>query len=711
MLYFLLRVAEKNGRGSSSARMAELLSAPVSLTMPTSDHVIQGFERTPAMDDKPQAECWQQFLELRSKTMGVSEQALLHDLTFALQGVEGSLIRFNEQTAAMAIALTNKIPEPVRQLVNKIAECGTFCYHIRRAMSHHHPGGMGVIKQSLLRAAEVELREYLKVVACFEETVGVNGKEGHMMTLRKALLWFSEYIPRLSFLHTILIESRDLSGGAIITAIHRYLSHGHPQVSEMASRLLNEVLHPFFGTLIEFVRYGNLQDPFNEFFIRKHPDGESSSSEKWTTTWTIQDALLPAVITRKFAEKVMLTGKTRSFLSTLGSSMEVEEQFDDLINSRPADVIALVERECQLACQQISQLLVEKYALRTHLKAIRDFMHFGRGDFACALIEFSSGHLSKPAASMFRHALVSCLDQALLSLPKNAAPVDIRDRMDVRLHETTNPKCTGWDVFTLDYKVEAPLDIILSTVAMSQHANISHFLWSLRRVYFTMQGCWNRVQQMQRTIRNNREFIVDMKRLQLFLLEATSFSRQICDYAMGVTHKCWDRLFTELEKSEAQAGGLDYFIAAHDRLLDNVRNDLFIFYNGSIKSKLAAALGTLLKSETVIRSYEHFVALQTEHDRRQSNTTSSRHLSGSWSIAAEDEAIIHSFSAHQMRLLAERRASFQHAARQFQSELDELLLQLQKETGESSLTLLLDYSGYHRRRAGFDQKKYCAPLK
>jgi hypothetical protein len=63
MLYFLLRVAEKNGSGSSSGRMADILGtmpikgAPVFAQPPSVERVLHA--------DRPLVEYWKQYQELR----------------------------------------------------------------------------------------------------------------------------------------------------------------------------------------------------------------------------------------------------------------------------------------------------------------------------------------------------------------------------------------------------------------------------------------------------------------------------------------------------------------------------------------------------------------------------------------------------------------------------------------------------------------------
>lgn len=293
--------------------------------------------------------------------------------------------------------------------------------------------------------------------------------------------------------------------------------------------------------------------------------------------------------------------------------------------------------------------------------------------------------------------------------------VETRDRMDVRLHETTNPKVTGWDVFTLDYKISFPLDVILTKEMMTEHVKVSHFLWSLRRVHFVLSGCWSRIMHLCKTFRNHPEVAMDLKRLQLFIIEGSAVAKQSCSYSLAIVHKCWDRFFVKLDAPVAQKAGLDFFIESHQGLLADLKSSLFLFYHSALRSRLAAVLSALLRAEGTIKGFERYAALYLEHERRQSNVGAGRFRPSSvGGVHPEDESILDSFPAHQLRILSEHRAAFQHSVRQFQIDLDEFFLQLQKESENlptADLMMLLDFNRYHARRNGFDHRKYCAVTK
>ena len=50
----------------------------------------------------------------------------------------------------------------------------------------------------------------------------------------------------------------------------------------------------------------------------------------------------------------------------------------------------------------------------------------------------------------------------------------------------------GWDVFTLEYKVDAPVDVIVTPYCARQYLKVFNFLWRVKRVEFAITGAWKR---------------------------------------------------------------------------------------------------------------------------------------------------------------------------------------------------------------------------
>lgn len=57
----------------------------------------------------------------------------------------------------------------------------------------------------------------------------------------------------------------------------------------------------------------------------------------------------------------------------------------------------------------------------------------------------------------------------------------------------------GWDVFTLEYKVEAPIDTVIDPESMLKYLKVFNHLWQMKRVSSTLGHGWMRVAGGART--------------------------------------------------------------------------------------------------------------------------------------------------------------------------------------------------------------------
>lgn len=134
-------------------------------------------------------------------------------------------------------------------------------------------------------------------------------------------------------------------GGALVSLIHTYTSHGDPFIQHFSSKLLEDVSRPFFNTLRQWIYEGELHDPFDEFFVEVSPDLRSatfgqfsqqseslildadafslggveerrgpSAHQVWTSKFRIRQEMLPDFVNPAFARKIYSTGKSLNFI-------------------------------------------------------------------------------------------------------------------------------------------------------------------------------------------------------------------------------------------------------------------------------------------------------------------------------------------------------------------------------------------------------------
>jgi gamma-tubulin complex component 3 len=99
--------------------------------------------------------------------------------------------------------------------------------------------------------------------------------------------------------------------------------------------------------------------------------------------------------------------------------------------------------------------------------------------------------LSKPANSLYRHNLTATLETAIRSSNAQKDPPDVVRRLDARMLEYSQGEI-GWDVFTLEYKVDAPLDTVLDPDSMVKYLKLFNHLWKMKRIENTMTKGWVR---------------------------------------------------------------------------------------------------------------------------------------------------------------------------------------------------------------------------
>lgn len=110
----------------------------------------------------------------------------------------------------------------------------------------------------------------------------------------------------------------------------------------------------------------------------------------------------------------------------------------------------------------------------------------------------SSPSLSKPANTLYRHNLTATLETAIRQTSAQNDPPDVVRRLDARMLEYSHGEI-GWDVFTLEYKVDAPIDTVLDTEAMIKYLKLFNHLWKIKRIESTLSKGWMQVAGAART--------------------------------------------------------------------------------------------------------------------------------------------------------------------------------------------------------------------
>ncbi|THH02788.1 hypothetical protein EW026_g170 [Hermanssonia centrifuga] len=485
---------------------------------------------------------------------------------------------------------------------------------------------------------EDSLTEYYRLIAILESQMppSADGADGNPtggsdthtareeesgMTLKRLDVWIQEWRLRMRMMSVCVEGARDTHGGALVNLIHGYADTGDPFVRKFTDQLLEEVeasmpspltyakpipqvSNPFFATLHKWLFSGELNDPFSEFFVAVDPElahvqyvqqsssggqlagdggfgglgaeGDDVSGERegglklWEGKYQFQKDMLPAFVGEAFGRKVL----TREKLSNTGGTLK----YSDI-----AGLERSIDTAYQIASRRLFDIFFEKYGLLDHLRALKQYLLLGHGDFADQLMETLA--LARPANTLYRHNLTATLETAIRLSSAQNDPVDVVRRLDARMLEYSHGEI-GWDVFTLEYKVDAPIDTVLDPEAMIKYLKLFNHLWKIKRIESTLSKGWMRIASGARTFlrvpgtRNYfpssviyltvipEELNHDWHQVQIVMAEMIHFIRQMEAYCQLEVIECsWKILLEFVHKKE---GDLDALIEAHRAYLDRM---------------------------------------------------------------------------------------------------------------------------------------------
>ncbi|BGO92393.1 Microtubule-nucleating Tub4p (gamma-tubulin) complex component [Rhodotorula toruloides] len=495
------------------------------------------------------------------------------------------------------------VPATQRALVHSLSEVGWLFRKIQRVLSRAEGDKKGkgrarggMVEQSLGAEVRREMTEYFRLVARLEaklEEVPEQQEEGEKeeieglgdgLTLRKLDVWTRDTRLRMRMMATLVSDIAGSSSSVTETSplshLHAYTTHGDPFISQFSSHLLSTLSAPFFTTLRAWIYAGELQDPHAEFFVvpasrKGEEEGEEvASHELWKGKFVYREEMVPSFLGEAVARKIFSTGKSLNFMkySCADAAWVMERSHADQPVLRYTDMSSL-EHSISLAyiaaSRRVFELFFDKFRLMDHLQALKDYLLFGKGDFVEILIEQLGPSLKRPANTLYRHNVTSALESAIRgSTPAGSAALsNVLQRLDTRVLDSEQG-LIGWDVFLLEYKVDAPLSTILDPASLDDYRALFRHLWTIKRVEYTLNECWRTLMTKMRLLKKGSDLAFVLHQTRITLSEMIFFVRQVESFCHLEVIACqWSDLEDFIAKKE---GDLDKLVDAHRKFLEKL---------------------------------------------------------------------------------------------------------------------------------------------
>ena len=148
-------------------------------------------------------------------------------------------------------------------------------------------------------------------------------------------------------------------------------------------------------------------------------------------------------------------------------------------------------------------------------------------------------------------------------------PSYVLDKITVRLLEPS-PGDTGWEVFSLDYIVDAPLMALIHDEALATYRTAFHMLWRLKRVEWSLSAAWKAQMSFGHISRDAFPGLRPvLHRCSLHRSRMRHFVNNLSAYLMfEVVESAW----SNLQASCSGATSLDQVILAHDKYLGEIQD-------------------------------------------------------------------------------------------------------------------------------------------
>ncbi|KAK1088466.1 Microtubule-nucleating Tub4p (gamma-tubulin) complex component [Friedmanniomyces endolithicus] len=593
---------------------------------------------------------------------GEEEEEAVFDEAFARNGlprvpkVKGSGSPRHSPMHKSSLKLPPALPVPLIALLHSLAE-PSLLYRSLSEFVESSEGGL--VGQSLRSAIGQELRSYLGLVATLEGQIrralaqlddslphaGL-GKAG--VTLKRCVIWTREATLGLRLMSMVVESTKGKKGGELISLIHNLAtSHGDAFVYTFAERLLASITRPFYNMLRAWIYDGELEDPYREFFVSENTDYEDSGATSvWENKYLLKDAMIPSIVTPDFAQRVYLIGKSLNFIRYgCHDSAWVEsyskEASRELKYGDTANLGQSIDEAYKTVMARLIWLMETKFALAEHLAALKKYLLLGQGDFIALLMESLASNLDRPANSQYRHTLTAQLEHAIRNSNAQFDSPDVLRRLDARMLELSHGEI-GWDVFTLEYRVDSPLDVIVTPWASKQYLKIFNFLWRVKRVEFALATTWRRVQTGARGVLGavSDKLGADWKSARLGLAGMVHLVDQLQYYILfEVIEASWSGLQKAIQNPASGTVTLDTLISAHTAYLRSITRKGLLGGAGGVDftAQLHELLKLMLNYRDAVDGLYSFSVAEFTKRQEMSARIETRTRAGRWGLTEADD--------------------------------------------------------------------------
>ncbi|XP_020586336.1 gamma-tubulin complex component 2 isoform X2 [Phalaenopsis equestris] len=457
-----------------------------------------------------------------SYPVSVQELLVIDDLLSALVGIEGryiSIRRARGKEGHVVFQIDPSMDLALQELIQRffpLCEAYALINWFVETKSHF---GSGLVNHALAAAMRALLLDYQAMVAQLEHQfrlgrLSVQANVGsatcfirhHRKGIFRQFVWFGYSQPLAK------------PGQAKAMA-------GDTTVRALLEKMTQSASSPYLSILERWVYEGVIDDPYDEFFIAENKSLKKESltldydAKYWQQRYSLKDSI-PSFL-RSAAGMILTTGKYLNVMRECGHNVQVPPSENSKLTSFESDhhYLKCVKIAYDFASCELLNLIKEKYGLIGKLRSMKRYFLLDQGDFLVHFMDIAMEELVKRPEDTSVEKLQTLLDLALRSTAAAADPcheeltccverVSLLRKLST-LKDLESPihagaskpafdigdplepiSITGIETFSLSYKVQWPLSLVISRKALTKYQLIFQFLFHCKHVERQLCVAW-----------------------------------------------------------------------------------------------------------------------------------------------------------------------------------------------------------------------------
>ena len=602
-------------------------------------------------------------IDTNKSSLNITEKDLVTDLLYVLVGIDGQYIKYNSNYDSYI--LIDNIPweENIYDIVNSISEVGWLFYKIKKYISFYNTShNNSLYIQSLLFSIQKELEEYYKLISLLKKmnTNDLSNDINHLplnnslieikkhikqLNLKNILMSILPYKEKLKWILTCCESVHSLHGSAILSQIYSYVIYLGNE--KFLNNILNEVIKPFIEFILNWIKYGTIKDPHDEFFVKINED--INDENIWKNKYKLVYGNIPNFIKSDFVLKIFEVGKCIHFIKNFCKekynlnnlkkiiqflknkyfnekenndikmqedseddnnylySQEMISKFDFQINKEKInhekssyesvldfinfiftntdsnkilnisfleEIIKNINIIHDLLNKDLVRIFFQKFKFLENIEAINKYLLLGQGDMIQNLMESLYSELQKPGNTIYKYVLQSVLESAINSTNARYNDKECLNKLNIKLLKAL-PGDTGWDVFCLEYNIDLPLNIVISSRNILDYQKMFIFLLKIKKIEYSQNLEWRKIMTYCHNIPNSKYpfFKSKIKKSLQFNQLIMHFIISLHDY---LTLEVLESQYKKLLKRIKCINSIDELILAHNEFVNSIKQKCFL---------------------------------------------------------------------------------------------------------------------------------------